>query len=459
MRLVPPGDAVYLWVETASSPTSVVALQTFRLPDGAGRDTLDELYAAMTDASTVKRSFRQRPYRSPVTGGQFAWAEDDDLDMSKHVIRHVLPRPGRIRELLEYVGTIHSVRLERSRPLWEAHLVEGIEGGQFALCTKLHHSAFDGVNMVRHLLGGLSTDAQAKNCTAPWMQTAQPKKTSASRPAESRSATDRFLDVSKAVAASAGAIGRAGRSAVRDRDLAVPFSAPDSLFNGRVDSSRRFAGDAWPIERLRAVAKRTQTTLNDVAMTMCASALRGYLIERDALPGRSLVAMVPVALAGTDAHGVPTDGNAFGAALCALGTDLTDPLDRLEKIHQQMARNKALIAELDPTTAAVYSTANMAPSLVASIPGMPRLPRAGFNLVISNVPGVRKQLYYNGCPLTGLYPVSVVLDGQGLNMTMVSYVDTLAFGFVGCARLVPHLQRLLLHLDNGIEELERAASL
>jgi WS/DGAT/MGAT family acyltransferase len=372
----------------------------------------------------------------------------------------VLPRPGRIRELLEYVGTIHSSRLDRSRPLWEAHLVEGVEDNRFALCTKLHHSAFDGVNMARHLLGGLSTDAHATNCTAPWINSEQPRKAAASpeNEPESGSPADRLLDAGKAVASTAGAILRAGRSSVRDGELAVPFSAPDSIFNGRVDASRRFAGDAWPIERLRAVATQTGTTLNDVAMTMCASALRGYLIERDALPGRSLVAMVPVSLAGTDAGGTPTDGNAFGAALCTLGTDLSAPIARLETIHQQMARNKALMSGLDPTTAALYSTANMTPSLLASIPGIPRIPRQGFNLVISNVPGIRKQLYYNGCPLTALYPVSIVLDRQGLNMTMISYLDTLAFGFVGCARLVPHLQRLLVHLENGITDLEKAAT-
>ena len=378
--------------------------------------------------------------------------------MNKHVIRHVLPRPGRIRELLEYVAKIHSTRLDRSRPLWEAHLVEGIEGDRFALCTKLHHAAFDGVNMARHLLGGLSTDPTATTCTAPWIESGRQRSTSPANPPASASPVGRIVDIGKAAASTADAVARAGWSSVRERDLAVPLAAPDSIFNGRIDSSRRFAGDAWPIQRLRAVAKQTGTTLNDVAMTMCAGALRGYLTERDSLPTRSLVAMVPVSLAGTDARGTPTDGNAFGAALCSLGTDLDAPLARLETIHQQMARNKALMSGLDPTTAALYSTANMTPSLLASLPGVPRIPRQGFNLVISNVPGINKQLYYNGCPLTALYPVSIVLDRQGLNMTMISYLDTLAFGFVGCARQVPHLQRLLIHLDNAIADLEKAAT-
>ncbi|HEY1967751.1 MAG TPA: wax ester/triacylglycerol synthase family O-acyltransferase [Pseudonocardia sp.] len=457
MPLVPPGDALYLWIETESSPCGVVALQTFNLPEGATRETLDELYAGMTDPSSVKRSFRRRAYRSASTGGQYAWAEDDNLDMSKHVIRHVLPGPGRIRDLLAYVGRIHSTRLDRSSPLWQAHLVEGIEGNQFALCTKMHHAAFDGVNMARHLLGGFSANPEARNCTAPWIETKLMKTASASQSAEPRSNADRVLDAGKAVAASAAALARTGRSALLDRDVAVPYSAPDTIFNGQVDSSRRFAGDAWPIDRLRAVSKRTGTSLNDVAMAMCASALRGYLAEGDALPSRSLVAMVPVSLAGTDAAGTPTEGNAFGAALCSLGTDLPSPMARLEHIHQQMARNKALMADLDPTTAALYSVANMTPTLIATLPRMPRLPRTGFNLVMSNVPGIRKQLYFNGCPLTGVYPVSMVFQRQALNMTMVSYVDQLAFGFVGCARLVPHLQRLLIHLEKGIGELDNAS--
>jgi len=460
MALVPTSDVPFLWIETPSSPTSFIALEIFRLPDGAGPDVLDEIYAGMTDESKVKQGFRRRPYRSVATGGQYAWAEDAKLDMSKHVIRHVLPRPGRMRDLLEYIGKLHSTLLDRSRPLWEGHLVEGLEDNRFALLTKASHAYYDGINMTRHLLNGFSTDATATNCTAPWIISEQkPSVAAVSKPEESSSGPGQIVDAGKAVAGSIGAFVKAGRSAVRDRDLTVPFTAPDTILNQKVDSSRRFVGDAWPIERLRKVARAAGTTSNDVAMSMCGSALRAYLAERNALPSRSLVAMVPVSLSGTAIQSAAKEGNTFGAALCRLGTELSDPMERLQKIHTQMKRKKELMANLDEASAQIYSTANMMSVMVVTLPGMRPLPRPGFNLVVSNVPGIRHQLYYNGCALTDFYPVSVVLDGQGLNMTMMSYLDQLAFGLVSCDKTVPHLQRMLVHLESGIAALEDAVGL
>jgi WS/DGAT/MGAT family acyltransferase len=460
MALVPTSDSLFLWIETPSSPTHYIALEIFRLPDGAGREVIDDLYAAMTEESKVKDGFRRRPYRSFGTGGQYGWAEDDKLDMSKHVIRHTLPKPGRMRELLDYIGKLHSTVLDRSRPLWEGHLIDGLDDNRFALLTKASHAYYDGVNMTRHLLGGFSTDPTATNCTAPWIVSEQ-KRSAAddSTTEESRSVPGQIFETGKAVLSSVGAFVRAGTSAVRERELTVPFTAPDTILNQKVDSSRRFVGDAWPIERLRKVARATGTSSNDVAMSMCGSALRSYLTERDALPNRSLVAMVPVSTSGTSIESTAKDGNAFAAALCALGTELSDPMERLQKIHKQMDRNKELVGNLDATSAQIYSTANMLSVMVVTLPGMRPLPRPGFNLVVSNVPGIRKQLYYNGCALTDFYPVSVILDGQGLNMTMMNYLGQLAFGLVCCDKTVPHLQRMLVHLESGLAAMESAAGL
>lgn len=168
MRLVPPADALYLWAESPRSPAHVIALQIFEPPPGAGPELLDELYAAMTDRDAVKPAFRRRPYRSVATAGQYAWAYDD-IDLGLHVRRVALPRPGRVRELLEHLADFHATLLARDRPLWQAHLVEGLADGRFALLTKMHHACFDGVNMARHVLGGLSADPGARGCSAPWI--------------------------------------------------------------------------------------------------------------------------------------------------------------------------------------------------------------------------------------------------------------------------------------------------
>jgi WS/DGAT/MGAT family acyltransferase len=265
-------------------------------------------------------------------------------------------------------------------------------------------------------------------------------------------------EVASAVGGTVAALAGNGLSAARDGDVVLPFTAPKTIFNGQVSSARRFAGDAWPIDRLRKVARQTDTSINDVALTMCAGALRAYLIEEDALPSDSLVAMVPVSLTPTDPGAAARDGNSWAAVLCNLGTDCADPLVRLRRIHTSMRRSKNLMSELDPVTAGAISATTLGGVVLNSIPGMPMPPRPPFNLVISNVPAVNKRLYLDGCELTDAYPVSVVTDGQALNMTLVSYADNLAFGITGCHRSVPHLQRLLPHLEQTLAGLEDAVA-
>jgi diacylglycerol O-acyltransferase len=456
VTLVAPMDAVYLWGETDRSPSHVVALQIFRSPDGADPDLLAELYARWTDPSRLKRSFRRRPQRTWSSVGQYTWAQDDDIDLSLHVRRAALPRPGRVRELLEFVAAVHEVPLERDRPLWQAHLVEGLGDGRFALCTKMHHALFDGITMGKHLLGGLSTDPAARGATAPWLL---PPGRGERRPADGQAGgvldtlTGTATSTVRSAAAVAGSVPTllgAVRDAVAQGE--IPFAAPPSMFNVPVSSARRFAGDAWPKSRLRAVAERTGTSSNDVAVAMCSGALRAYLLERDALPDTSLVAMVPVSTAPRNGDG--GDGNAWGAVLCDLATETADAGERLTRIHGSMARHKTVLADLDPVSAAALSAFALGGAVLNLLPG-PQPPRPPFNLIISNVPGARETLYLDGCELTDNYPVSVVVDGQALNMTMVSYGDRLAFGITGCRRSVPHLQRLLRHLEDALADLER----
>jgi WS/DGAT/MGAT family acyltransferase len=415
----------------------------------------------MTDPGNVKPGFRRRAYKSAATGGQFCWADDNPLDMTAHVQRVTLPAPGRIRELLEYVGELHGSLMTRERPQWAARLVDGLDDGRFALCTKLHHSMFDGVNMGRHMLSGLSFDPAATDCVAPWIvpNSVRSAPVEPDGPAAGQGPLARAKQVVSGagdVLASLRTLARTVPATMRERE--VPFAAPDSILNSRVGSTRRFAGDAWPIPRLKAVAKATGTSINDVGLAMCGAALRSYLIERDALPGPSLVAGVPVSLSGTDAGAASRDGNAIGAVLCNLGTDLDDPVERLRRVHSSMANNKSMMAGLDPFTTTAVTSGNMAGFLLGAVPALPKLPRPAFNLVVSNVPGLRKPLYWNGAELTDYYPSSVVMNGQALNITLLSYKDDIAIGLTADPEILPHMQRLLVHLENALVDLEKATA-
>ena len=206
---------------------------------------------------------------------------------------------------------------------------------------------------------------------------------------------------------------------------------------------------------MRAVAKASDATLNDIVLAMCSGALRRYLQELDELPTESLTAMVPVSLRTDDSAG----GNAVGAVLSSLATDVADASWRLARIRESMGIAKSAMAELSSLQVLAMSALNVAPTPIVSALGGGEGLRPPFNITISNVPGPRQTLYLNGARLQGVYPASIPYHGQALNITLTSYVDNLEIGLTGCRRRVPHLQRLLTFLEDSLVELEVAVDL
>jgi WS/DGAT/MGAT family acyltransferase len=232
------------------------------------------------------------------------------------------------------------------------------------------------------------------------------------------------------------------------------MQAPKTMLNVPIGGARRFAAQSWSLSRVRAVAATSGTSTNDVVLAMCSGALRDYLIEQRALPDAPLVAMVPVSTR-SHAENRPS-GNQIGALLANLATDQSDPAARLAAIHRSMRDAKRVFKELTPVQALLLSAINVAQLGLSTVPGVVANTRPPFNLVISNVPGPRRQMYWNGAKLDGIYPASVLLDGQALNITLTNNGGNLDFGITGCRRSVPHLQRLLLHLETALIELEHA---
>ena len=230
------------------------------------------------------------------------------------------------------------------------------------------------------------------------------------------------------------------------------------MFNQSITGSRRFAAQDWPIERMRAIGKATGSTINDVVLAMCSGALRAYLLDHDALPDTGLVAMVPVGLNAKQSQVASADGgNAVGSVMVQLATDLDDPAARLVAIHRSMRDGKQALSSMTPTQILAMSAIGMAPSILTPMLRMQGIVRPPFNVIISNVPGPRSTQYLNGAKLVGTYPLSIPINGMALNITCTSYDGKMGFGLTGCRRTVPHLQRLLGHLDDELTALESAA--
>jgi len=228
------------------------------------------------------------------------------------------------------------------------------------------------------------------------------------------------------------------------------------MLNVPVGGARRCAAQSWPLDRVKTVKAAAGVSLNDVVLAMCAGALRAYLDDADALPDTPLVAMVPVSLRN---DGDSVGGNMVGAVLCNLGTHFDDPAQRLQAIHSSMRENKNVMSQLPRAQAMALSMLLLSPAVVNSVPGFAKVTPPPFNVCISNVPGARDPLYCNGARLDGNYPMSIALNGQALNITLTSSADSLDFGLVGCRRSVPHLQRVLGHLETSLKDLERAVGL
>ena len=460
-----PTSTGFMLAENRSQPMHVGGLQLFRKPEGAGRDFVRTMYDEMSDVEEIAPLFLKRPTRGVSTGGQWAWTEDDQFDLEYHVRHSALPKPGRVRELLELSSRLHGTRLARERPLWEVHIVEGLRDGRVAMYTKMHHALVDGVASMRLLQATLSTDPAERDMLPMWAAGAAPSETSNGSGEGGPRLTDlpsnairTALGLSAEAAGLPGALLRTLARGVRNETSAVSLFAPRTILNQRITGSRRFAAQDWPIERIRAVGKATGTTVNDVVLAMCSGAMRSYLSDLDALPDAPLVAMVPVSLKLGDAHSASTTGgNAVGCVMVSLGTDLSDPAKRLQTIHDSMKDGKDALRTMTPAQIMAMSALGMAPALAVPMLRLQGIVRPPFNLIISNVPGPKQTHYWNGARLEGMYPLSIPIHGMALNITCTSYDDKMGFGLTGCRRTVPHLQRLLSHLDDELGNLEKAA--
>ena len=445
-----PTDSVFLLTESREHPMHVGGLQLFKPPEGAGPEFVREAADALMANREFQPTFRKRP--AWVVGGlaNVAWAYDDpdDVDIDYHLRRSALASPGRVRELLELASRLHSSLLDRHRPLWEAYFVEGLNDGRFALYSKFHHSLIDGVSAMKLMRRTLSTDADDPELRAIWSLPRHHR-----HPVE-RSRWQALRQLAGSVAAFGPSTYSVARAALVEQQLTLPFAAPRTMLNVPIGGARRVAAQSWSLERVKSIKRAAGVTVNDVVLAMCSGALRSYLLEQRALPDTPLIAMVPVSL--RTAQEADAGGNMVGSILCNLATDVEDPAKRLETISESMRGNKKVFSELPRLQAFALSAFLIAPLGLAAVPGFVSSAPPPFNIVISNVPGPTEPMYWGGARLDGNYPLSIALDGQALNITLTNNADNIDFGLVGCRRSVPHLQRLLGHLESSLKDLERA---
>lgn len=456
MTPLSPVDQLFLWLEKRQQPMHVGGLQLFSFPEGAGPKYITELGELLRSYHAPEAPFNKRLVSR---FGQHYWEQDNQFDLEHHFRHEALPKPGRIRELLSRVSAEHSNLMDRERPLWEYHLIEGIRGKRFAIYTKMHHSMIDGVGAMRLCMRSLSNNPDERDMPPLWAMT--PQKRSRSESVENDDWMSNVAKLSAGASKQLSTIPTLAREVMKAINKAKQspahvsaFQAPQCLLNQRITGSRRFAAQSYPMERIKRIAKAFNATLNDAVLAICGSALRDYLISQHELPNQPLIAMVPMSLRSDDSEG----GNQIAMILASLATHIADPALRIEAIKASVKDAKKTFSQFSPEEAVNYTAMTMAPAGLNLLTGLAPKWQA-FNVIISNVPGPKETLYFNGAKMDGMYPVSIPLDRIALNITLLSYVDQLEFGLTACRRTLPSMQRLLDYIDNGIHELEVAANL
>ena len=445
-------DYAFLLTETADSPRHVGSLQIFRPPAGYAGDFVGDLIAALR-RHKVGKPFDQR-LKVTLTGMP-QWVPDRNFDLDFHVRRSALPAPGTRRQLADLASRLHAYMLDREHPLWELHFVEGLDDGCFAIYTKIHHAYCDGATLVRLANASLSEDPHDTTVRAFWQMAggarrAHPHRDIRAALGEIGGNLRSVLTMSKELSGVAGkmALDRLG---LAHSGLDVPFTAPRTALNGHITRARRIAGGSIEIERLKALARSTGTTLNDVIVTLCDISLRRYLAHYAELPRTPLVAQLPVNLRRP---GENSSTNILGIIPVRLAGVSRNPLKRLREIHRSTTEMKDALMALSRETVMAYTLLIQGAAIAVDILHVSAMVPPAGNILISNLPGSPVKLHLKGARLEEVFPISTIPPDMVMNITVYSYAGRMFFGMIAGYEAMPHLPEMRSYLYEAMEALE-----
>lgn len=448
-------DASFLYLEAMGTPMHVGSLMLLERPAGDRTDfhaaLIQHLRRRLPKAAALRRVLEQ----TPLDLGHPMWRERAPIELEEHVLRQRLPKPGSMTQVRNLVARLHAQLLDRSKPLWQFVVIEGLADGKIALYSKVHHALLDGQGGIALAQALLDLDPRGRGHDQPPAElevSAEPGRREVLGTAL-RSTVNQLARMFRAIPATlkvaADAVRKAEGSLIgRIRDTVS--LAPRTVFNVQISDARSFATLSLPLGQLKHLAKALGVSLNDIVMALCGGALRNWLLKQGKLPEKPLIAAMPISLR---AAGDTEINNQASMAQCELGTDCADPLERLKAIHAATASIKSKVANLRSLIPTDY------PGLAAPIwvSGLSRLWARGriaeklpplANVAISNVPGPPFDVYLAGARLVHYYPVSIITHGLGLNITVQSYASSLEFGIVACHKIMPKLDGFV----KGIEQ-------
>ncbi len=480
-------DAQFLALESNTHYGHVgglVILDPSTRPSGELR--LEDVNELLAERMHLLPVMRWRLNEVPLGLDRPYWVEDTDFDLEYHLREIALPPPGDDRRLAEQVSRITSRHLDRARPLWELYLIQGLEGGRCAILTKMHHAMIDGMSGAE-IMGVLFDlepggrvipppdpdvdfgDSQAPGSLEMLGRGLMGLPLQPLRAVKNLPATLPYLDVAPSILGIPGAetisryasrarnaLGAGGDGEIIERPR---HRAPHTPFSGSISAHRRFSFGSLSLEKVKEVKNALGVKVNDIVVALCAGAVREWLIANDSLPADPLLAQIPVSVRTKEQMG--TYGNRISVMIVPIPTDEADPIKRVERARDAMLlakdRHNAMPAELlQDVTNFIPPAINARAARVALQLGTQQRLRPIYNLVISNVPGPSFPLYLGGAEVKANFPVSVVTDGAGLNITVMSYRGSMDFGIIADRDQIPEVWDMLEALRNDLAAIEAA---
>ena len=459
-------DASFLYLETPTHHMHVAMTMVLDPHTTPGGYSFEKIKEFISDRLHLVPPFRRRLVEVPLNLHHPVWVDDPHFDIDYHIRRIGCPAPGGRRELGEMAGQIASSPLDRTRPLWELWVVEGLKQDRIGIVTKVHHAAIDGASgseLMVHLFS-LEPDAPPPPPPAP-----EPEPDEIPNDFEllGYAAASRFrrtIALPSLLGRTAGAVSRvvAGRRDPQGLVGAAPLTAPRTSWCGPLGTSRSVGFARVPLSELKQLKATFGATVNDVVLALCAGTLREYMLDHGDLPDIPLVATCPVSVRPNGQDG--SLGNRVSAMFTKLATNEADPVERLRVIQAFTAGAKeehnAIGAEMLQNWAeyAAPNTFNLASRLYSSL-GLAGAHRPIHNVIISNVPGPPFPLYFAGARMVAAYPMGPVMEGVGLNITVFSYEDHVDIGFMVDSALVPDVWNMADRVSDALLELREAAGL
>lgn len=426
-------DLLFILLENKRQPMHIAGLCLFELPKGIPNHTF---FATLFDDLTRKIA-PTFPFDSKIYRHLF-WQKDTTFDIGRHFFWVELGDNASMDDLLGYISKQHSRRLDKNYPLWEFHLIKSIapkQAGfpsQFAVYLKTHHALVDGIAAMRLFQRSLSPSPQDRLSLPIWAMPNQTHHQKTTNPPKQSFTKTPWHSTAQVLTALKNRFGDRHKPAFTSN-----FVAPKSLFNQKITEQRHITICPFDKSRFARIAKHFNATTNDVILAVCSGALRRYLIHQNALPKRPLIGFAPISLRQDDS----STGNQISFLLTNLATHQACPKARLATITASTNDAKSRLNALNQTQIIAYSVAiyglfgiNLATGLLPK--------KQAFNLIISNIPGTKTPLFLNGAKLTGIYPASVLFDGQALNITVGNYQNSIDFCITACQSL-PNIDWLI----------------